>query len=41
MLAEIEAHLAGELEPMQVTYEFAHTFAWEDARRRNSYDARR
>lgn len=34
MLREIAAHVAGGVAPMQVTYEFAHTFAWEEARRR-------
>jgi len=34
MLREIAAHAAGGVAPLQVTYEFAHTFAWEQARRR-------
>jgi hypothetical protein len=33
MLQAISAHLAAGVTPLQVSYEFAHTFAWEDARR--------
>lgn len=34
MLQAIMAHLAGGVIPLQVSYQFAHTFAWEHARRR-------
>jgi hypothetical protein len=34
MLHVIAGHVAGGVTPMQVSYQFAHTFAWEDARRR-------
>jgi hypothetical protein len=33
MLRAIAAHIANGVTPMQVSYQFAHTFAWEDARR--------
>jgi hypothetical protein len=33
MLNVMIAHLTGRVPPLRVTYEFAHTFAWEDARR--------
>jgi hypothetical protein len=33
MLRAMASHLAGDARPLEVTYEFAHTFAWEDARR--------
>jgi hypothetical protein len=33
MLRVIAAHLAAGVTPMEVSYEFAHTFAWEEARR--------
>jgi hypothetical protein len=35
MLRVIAAHLATGVNPMEVSYEFAHTFAWEEARRRS------
>jgi hypothetical protein len=34
MLQAIVAHLAGGVSPLEVSYQFAHTFAWEEARRR-------
>jgi hypothetical protein len=34
MLRAIAAHLAGGVTPLEVSYQFAHTFAWEEARRR-------
>jgi hypothetical protein len=34
MLEAIMAHLAGGVTPLRVSYQFAHTFAWEQARRR-------
>jgi hypothetical protein len=34
LLQAITAHLARGVTPMQVSYRFAHTFAWEDARQR-------
>ena len=34
MLQAIEAHLAGGVTRLEVSYQFAHTFAWEEARRR-------
>jgi len=34
MLQAITAHIAGGVSPLQVSYEFSHTFAWEEARRR-------
>jgi hypothetical protein len=34
MLQAIVAHLADGVTPLEVSYEFAHTFAWEEARRR-------
>jgi hypothetical protein len=34
MLLEVVAHLASEVCPLQVSYRFAHSFAWEEARRR-------
>jgi hypothetical protein len=34
MLQAISAHLAAGVNPLEVSYEFAHTFAWEEARRR-------
>jgi hypothetical protein len=34
MLQVIIAHLAGGVTPLEVSYQFAHTFAWEEARRR-------
>jgi hypothetical protein len=34
MLQAIAAHLAAGVSPLEVSYEFAHTFAWEEARRR-------
>jgi hypothetical protein len=34
MLQAILAHLAGGVTPLEVSYQFAHTFAWEQARRR-------
>lgn len=34
MLQAIAAHLATGVRPLEVSYEFAHTFAWEEARRR-------
>ncbi|MGA7805958.1 TfuA-like protein [Bradyrhizobium sp.] len=34
LLRAVTAHLAGGVTPMQVSYQFAHTFAWEEARRR-------
>jgi hypothetical protein len=36
----VTAHLAGGVTPMQVSYRFAHTFAWEDARQRIESAAR-
>jgi hypothetical protein len=36
----VTAHLAGGVTPMQVSYRFAHTFAWEDARQRIESTAR-
>jgi hypothetical protein len=34
MVEAITAHLAAGVIPLKVSYEFAHTSAWEDARRR-------
>src|SRR3984893_18404937 len=34
MLQAILAHLAGGVTPLKVSYQFAHTFAWEQSRRR-------
>jgi hypothetical protein len=34
MLQAITAHIAGGVIPLQVSFEFSHTFAWEEARRR-------
>jgi hypothetical protein len=34
MLQAMAAHLAGGVTPLEVSYQFAHTFAWEEARRR-------
>jgi hypothetical protein len=34
MLDAVAAHLAGGITPMDVSYRFAHTFAWEEARQR-------
>jgi hypothetical protein len=34
MLQAIVAHLARGVTPLKVSYQFAHTFAWEEARRR-------
>jgi hypothetical protein len=34
MLQAITAHIAGGVIPLEVSYEFSHTFAWEEARRR-------
>ena len=34
MLQAILAHLAGGVTPLEVSYQFAHTFAWEQSRRR-------
>jgi hypothetical protein len=34
MLQAITAHLAAGVSSLEVSYEFAHTFAWEEARRR-------
>jgi hypothetical protein len=34
LLQVITTHIARGVLPMQVSYQFAHTFAWEDARRR-------
>jgi hypothetical protein len=34
MLQAIVAHLASGVTPLQVSYQFAHSFAWEEARRR-------
>ncbi len=34
MLQAITAHMAGGVIPLKVSYEFSHTFAWEEARRR-------
>jgi hypothetical protein len=34
LLEAVAAHLARGVTPMQVSYRFAHTFAWEDARQR-------
>jgi hypothetical protein len=34
LLQAVTAHLARGVIPMQVSYQFAHTFAWEEARRR-------
>ena len=34
MLRAITAHIAGGVIPLNVSYEFSHTFAWEEARRR-------
>jgi hypothetical protein len=32
MLDTIATHLAGGIAPLEVSYQFAHTFAWEEAR---------
>jgi hypothetical protein len=40
LLKAVTAHLAGGVAPMQVSYRFAHTFAWEDARQRIENTAR-
>jgi hypothetical protein len=37
MLHVIAGHVASGVTPMQVSYQFAHTFAWEDARRRTEF----
>jgi hypothetical protein len=34
MLQAIAAHIAGGVIPLKVSYEFSHTFAWEEARLR-------
>jgi hypothetical protein len=34
MLQAVMAHLAGGVTPLEISYQFAHTFAWEEARRR-------
>ena len=34
MLQAIAAHIAGGVVPLEVSYKFSHTFAWEEARRR-------
>ena len=34
MLQAITAHISSGLIPLKVSYEFSHTFAWEEARRR-------
>jgi hypothetical protein len=34
MLQAIAAHIAGGVIPLEVSYEFSHTFAWEEARLR-------
>jgi hypothetical protein len=34
MLRAMMEHLAGGVTPLQVSYQFAHSFAWEEARRR-------
>jgi hypothetical protein len=34
MLQAITAHIAGGVIPLEVSWEFSHTFAWEEARRR-------
>jgi hypothetical protein len=34
MLQAIAAHFAGGVTPLEVSYQFVHTFAWEEARRR-------
>jgi len=34
LLETVTAHLARGVTPLQVSYRFAHTFAWEDARQR-------
>jgi hypothetical protein len=34
MVQAIIAHLSRGVSPLEVSYDFAHTFAWEDARRR-------
>jgi hypothetical protein len=34
MLQAIMAHIAGGVIPLEISYEFSHTFAWEEARRR-------
>jgi hypothetical protein len=34
MLQAMAAHLAGGVTPLKVSYQFANTFAWEQARRR-------
>jgi len=34
MLQTIKAHIAGGVIPLEVSYEFSYTFAWEEARRR-------
>jgi hypothetical protein len=34
MLHAMVAHLAGGVTPLEVSYQFAHTFAWEEARQR-------
>ncbi|HEX7587606.1 MAG TPA: TfuA-like protein [Anaerolineae bacterium] len=36
MLEAIVAHLAGGVIPLEVPYQFAHTFAWEEACRRTN-----
>jgi hypothetical protein len=41
MLQVIIAHLAAGVNPLEVSYEFAHTFAWEEARRRTEEEAHR
>jgi len=40
MLQAIVTHLAGGVTPLKVSYQFAHTFAWEEARRRTDEIAR-
>jgi hypothetical protein len=34
MVDAVAGHLAGGVTPLKVSYQFAHTFAWEEARRR-------
>jgi hypothetical protein len=40
LLEDVTAHLGDGVNPMQVSYRFAHTFAWEDARQRIESSAR-
>jgi hypothetical protein len=34
MFQAVAAHIAGGVIPLEVSYEFSHTFAWEEARLR-------